>query len=392
MSPRTIGNVRSWASIIDDVTLEQAQKAARLPIVHGHIALMPDAHLGIGATVGSVIPTKGAIIPAAVGVDIGCGMVAAETSLTSNGLPDDLDRFLQRLADVVPAGMGKGHVTGDAAWAGFLDANGLPGGSNLDEKQQTTAALQYGTLGSGNHFWELCLDERDRVWVMLHSGSRGVGNQLAQRHIARAKNVSRAAHLTLEDPDLAYFLQGTPEFDAYIADVQWAQSYAAGNRQRMVEVGLDLLATHTGHPDGPAITTTVINCHHNYTALEEHFGTELWVTRKGAILARKGDLGIIPGSMGTRSFIVRGKGNPDSYMSCSHGAGRAMSRRAARRQFTEADLATAMGDRTWLRQHGRKLVDEIPQAYKDIDRVMADQTDLVDVVHTLTQVLNYKGT
>ena len=392
MPPRTIGNVRNWASVIDDVTLEQAQKAARLPIVHGHIALMPDAHLGIGATVGSVIPTKGAIIPSAVGVDIGCGMVAAETSLTSSGLPDNLEPLSQRLADVVPAGMGQGHGSASAAWAAFEKAHGLPSGSNLDEKQRATAARQYGTLGSGNHFFEFCLDERDRVWVMLHSGSRGIGNQLAQRHIARAKNVARAANLALEDPDLAYFLQGTPEFDAYIADVQWAQAYAAGNRQRMVEAGLDLLAEHTGHPDGPAITTTVINCHHNYTALEEHFGTRLWVTRKGAILARDGDLGIIPGSMGTRSYIVRGKGNPESYMSCSHGAGRSMSRRAARRQFTEADLVAAMGERTWQRTHGRKLIDEIPQAYKDIDTVMADQTDLVEVVHTLSQVLNYKGT
>jgi RNA-splicing ligase RtcB len=392
MPARTIGNVRNWASVIDPATLEQAQKAARLPIVHGHVALMPDAHLGIGATIGSVIPTKGAIIPSAVGVDIGCGMVAAETSLSSQDLPDDLDRFLQRLTAAVPAGMGKGHATGDVAWAAFLDTHGLPGGTTTDPKQQTTAALQYGTLGSGNHFFELCLDESDRVWVMLHSGSRGVGNQLAQRHIARAKNVSRAAGLTLEDPDLAYFLQGTPEFDAYIADVHWAQAYAAGNRQRMVEVGLELLATHTENPDGPAITTTVINCHHNYTALEEHFGTQLWVTRKGAILARDGDLGIIPGSMGTGSYIVRGKGNPESYMSCSHGAGRAMSRRAARKQFSEADLAEAMGNRTWLHRQGSKLVDEIPAAYKDIDTVMADQRDLVEVVHTLTQVLNYKGT
>jgi tRNA-splicing ligase RtcB len=392
MPPRTLGNVLNWASVIDDVTLEQAQKAARLDIVRGHIALMPDAHLGIGATVGSVIPTEGAIIPAAVGVDIGCGMVAAETSLTSDDLPHNLEGFLQRLVAAVPAGMGKGHGAGGEAWAVFEQRHGLPTGTTLDDKQRTTAALQYGTLGSDNHFWELCLDERDRVWVMLHSGSRGVGNQLAQRHIARAKNVSRAADLQLEDPDLAYFLQGTPQFEAYIADVLWAQAYAAGNRQRMVEVGLHLLADTTGHPDGPAVTTQVINCHHNYTALEEHFGAEIWVTRKGAILARRGDLGIIPGSMGTRSYIVRGKGNPASYMSCSHGAGRAMSRRQARKRFTAQDLTAAMGNRTWQRKDSRKLVDEIPQAYKDIDRVMADQTDLVEIVHTLSQILNYKGT
>ena len=392
MAPQRLGNVLNWASVIDEVTLEQAQKAARLPIVAGHIALMPDAHLGIGATVGSVIPTRGAIIPSAVGVDIGCGMVAAETTLTSHDLPDDLDPFLQRIVEAVPAGMGKSHDASGPAWRAFVNRHGLPTGSKIDEKQQKTAAVQFGTLGSGNHFWELCLDERDRVWIMLHSGSRGVGNQLAQRHIARAKNVARAANLALEDPDLAYFLQGTAEFDAYIADVLWAQAYAAGNRTRMVEVGLGLLAELTGHPNGPAVTVRVINCHHNYTAEEEHFGQRLWVTRKGAILARKGDLGIIPGSMGARSYIVQGKGNPDAYLSCSHGAGRAMSRRQARKRFTEADLAAAMGNRTWLRRDGRKLVDEIPAAYKDIDTVMADQTDLVEVVHTLTQVLNYKGT
>ncbi len=391
MAPRRDGNVLVWASQVDEPTLEQARKAARLPIVAGHVALMPDAHLGIGATIGSVIPTEGAIIPAAVGVDIGCGMVAAETALTSGDLPTDLRPLLDRISAAVPAGKGQAHRRGGEpdAWTAFLDAHGLPHGTPLDERQRATAGVQFRTLGSGNHFLEVCLDERDRVWVLLHSGSRGVGNQLAQRHIARAKRDMREALASLEDPDLAYFVSGTPQFRAYIADVQWAQAYAAGNRARMVAVALELLHDAAGRPG--ARPTLVINCHHNYTALERHDGRELWITRKGAILARKGSLGVIPGSMGTRSYIVRGRGNPDAYHSCAHGAGRAMSRTAARRRYRPEDLTAAMGDRMWLASRAGKLVDEIPAAYKDIDTVMADQADLVEVVHTLTQVLSYKG-
>ncbi len=397
VAPRMDGNVLVWASQVDEATLEQARKAARLPFVAGHVALMPDAHLGIGAAIGSVIPTDGAIIPAAVGVDIGCGMVAAETVLTSSDLPEDLRPLLDRIEVAVPAGLGRAHDRGrvhDAgagvdAWAAFLDRHGLPAGTSLDDRQRSTAAAQYGTLGSGNHFLEVCLDERDRVWVMLHSGSRGVGNQLAQRHIGRAKRAMREWFVSLEDPDLAYFVHGTPHFDAYIADVTWAQAYAAGNRRRMVEVTLALLHDAAGQP-GTA-PTLVVNCHHNYTARERHRGRDLWITRKGAILAREGDLGIIPGSMGARSYIVRGRGNPAAYHSCAHGAGRAMSRTSARKRFRAADLSQAMGGRTWLAAHAGRLVDEIPAAYKDIDTVMADQADLVEVVHTLTQVLNYKG-
>ncbi len=393
MPPRRFDNIVSWASQVGDVTLEQARKTARLPIVHGHVALMPDAHLGIGATVGSVIPTKGAIIPAAVGVDIGCGMVAAETSLTAADLPDDLGGLLDRVVEAVPAGMGKAHGAGadTAPWETFLSEYGLPTGTDVTPGQAATAAAQFGTLGSGNHFWELCTDERQRVWIMLHSGSRGLGNQLAQRHIATAKRVMREWATSLEDPDLAYFVQGTPEFDAYIRDVLWGQAYAAGNRRRMVEVSLRLLAEAAGRSPQAGLATRVVNCHHNDTALEEHDGTELWITRKGAIRAREGDLGIIPGSMGARSYIVRGKGNPLAYASSPHGAGRLLSRRATRRRYTADDLAAAMGSRTWLSTKGEKLVDEIPAAYKDIDVVMADSADLVEVVHELTQVLNYKG-
>lgn len=391
MPPRMIGNVMSWASVIDDATLEQAQKAAELPVVEGHVALMPDAHLGVGATVGSVIPTRGAIIPAAVGVDIGCGMSAARTVLTSHELPDDMGRMLDALAGAVPSGMGQGHRRAVDEWARFRDRHGLPRGTTIDAKQEAKAAAQYGTLGSGNHFLEVCLDEEDRVWVMLHSGSRGVGNELARRHIARAKRDMREALTTLGDPDLAYFVEGRRPFSDYIADVLWAQAYAAGNRRRMLDETLRLLARHSAR-DPDDLRPQTIDCHHNYTAREEHNGVELWITRKGAILARDGDLGIIPGSMGARSYIVRGKGNPAAYFSCAHGAGRAMSRNAARKRFTEADLVEAMGDRTWLRRYGRKLVDEIPGAYKDIDQVMDDQSDLVEIVHTLTQVLSYKGT
>jgi tRNA-splicing ligase RtcB (3'-phosphate/5'-hydroxy nucleic acid ligase) len=393
MPPRRAGNVVNWASVIDDVTMEQAQRTAALPIVHGHLALMPDAHLGMGATIGSVIPTRGAIIPSAVGVDIGCGMIAAETSLTSSDLPDDLDPFLDRLERAVPAGMGTAHSNGidSNEWDAFVSRCGWPRGSGIDEKQRTTAHRQFGTLGSGNHFIEVTLDERDRVWVMLHSGSRGIGNQLAQRHIARAKKAMKDWSLSVPDPDLAYFVQEMPEFDAYIKDVEWAQAYAAGNRERMVHAGLDLLADITGRQRRDVVTQ-VINCHHNYAAFERHDGVDLWITRKGAILARKGDLGIIPGSMGARSYIVRGKGNPLAYHSCAHGAGRVMSRRAARKQFTAKDLELAMEGRTWLRKSAAKLIDEIPGAYKPIDQVMADQADLVEVVHELHQILNYKGT
>jgi tRNA-splicing ligase RtcB (3'-phosphate/5'-hydroxy nucleic acid ligase) len=392
MPPRREGNVLNWASVIDDATLSQAHRTADLPIVHGHVALMPDAHLGMGATIGSVIPTRGAIIPAAVGVDIGCGMVAAETSLTSHHLPDDLERFLQRLVKVVPAGIGQGHSSADdAQWRAFLDDHGWPTGSGTDDKQRRTAAMQFGTLGSGNHFWELCLDERDRVWIVLHSGSRGIGNQLAQRHIARAKKAMKDWAFQVEDPDLAYFVQDMPEFQAYIDDVQWAQAYAFGNRRRMVDSSLALLAKSVGQ-EPRDVVTQVINCHHNYAAYERHNGVDLWITRKGAILARDGDLGVIPGSMGSRSYIVRGKGNPLSYNSCAHGAGRVMSRRQARKQFSSADLELAMEGRTWLRDSASRLVDEIPGAYKPIDQVMQDQADLVEVLHELHQIVNYKGT
>jgi tRNA-splicing ligase RtcB len=376
----------SWASEIDPETLRQAEKAARLPIVEGHIALMPDAHVGIGATVGSVIPTKGAVIPSAVGVDIGCGMVAAELDVTEDQLPDTLEPLLSRIERVVPAGVGKGHdivaKNADKWMAAHKPA------SDLAADRATKAARQFGTLGSGNHFFELCVDERGRCWVVLHSGSRGIGNQLAQAHIAKARKLARDAMLHLEDMDLAYFVQGTQEFDAYIADMLWAQDYARANRDQMMDNVMREVFAFLGLGQ----ETRRINCHHNFTQPEVHDGRQLWVTRKGAIKADNGDLGVIPGSMGTASYIVAGKGNPESWMSCSHGAGRRHSRTQAKRLFTSGDLATLMAGKVWLSGRADALVDEIPSAYKDIDQVMADQADLVEVLHTLHQVLNYKGT
>jgi tRNA-splicing ligase RtcB len=385
--PTTINDkLISWASDIDPGTIRQAEKTARLPIVEGHVALMPDAHVGIGATVGSVIPTSGAVIPSAVGVDIGCGMVAAELDVTEDQLPDTLQPLLSRIEQAVPAGVGKGHDTvarNAEAWlAGHQPA------TELAADRATKAAKQFGTLGSGNHFFELCVDERARCWVVLHSGSRGIGNQLAQAHIAKARKLAADAMVELEDKDLAWFVQGTPEFDTYVADMLWAQDYARANRDQMMDNAMHEVFAFLGF----GRETRRINCHHNFTEQETHGGRRLWITRKGAIKADVGDLGVIPGSMGTRSYIVAGKGIQASWTSCSHGAGRRHSRTQAKKLFNAADLARQMEGKVWLSDRADVLVDEIPSAYKDIDQVMADQADLVEVLHTLHQVLNYKGT
>src|SRR3954447_889205 len=331
----------SWASAIEPDTIEQAARAARLSIVEGHVALMPDAHVGIGATVGSVIPTKGAVIPAAVGVDIGCGMVATETDLTAADLPDSLNVLMPLIEKRVPAGVGKGHNSIVDTRA--LDEVGLPVGTELSTKQRTTVGLQFGTPGSGNHFVEVCLDERDVVWTLLHSGSRGIGNQLAQRHISRAKGVMKQLDVHLEDANLAYFVQGRPEFDSYIADMLWAQRYAFASRAVMARNATKSLFDVVGRG---AVRRTV-NCHHNFTQLETHNGQELWITRKGAIKAAAGDEGVIPGSMGAASYVVRGKGSAPAYNSCAHGAGRRMSRGQVRRSLTVESLSQQMAGRTW---------------------------------------------
>ncbi|MEU7000800.1 RtcB family protein [Nonomuraea sp. NPDC046570] len=377
-------NLLSWASEIDEGAITQAARAARLPFVSGHVALMPDAHVGIGATVGSVIPTEGAIIPAAVGVDIGCGMVATETSLTAADLPDTLAALMPMVERRIPAGVGKGHT--DPAMDRALSELGRPH-TDLTPRQEKKVSDQFGTLGSGNHFVEVCLDERDRVWTVLHSGSRGIGNQLATMHIADAKKLMRKQAIGLEDPDLAYLVQSTAEFTAYIEDMLWAQRYAMASRARMDKVLVNALFRVAGK--GVRIRT--INCHHNFTQRETHYGKDLWITRKGAIKADRGDEGVIPGSMGTRSYIVRGQGNPESYNSCSHGAGRRMSRTKAKRELSVASLTEAMRGRTWNADRAAALVDEHPDAYKSIDQVMDDQKDLVTIQHTLRQVFNYKG-
>lgn len=380
-------HVLSWATDLDDKTTEQAAKSARLPFVFKHVALMPDAHFGYGATVGSVIPTQGAIIPSAVGVDIGCGMIAARLDLTANDLPDDLTALHSRISNAVPAGVGKGHEDSDPErpdlFPSIIDCSPA-----LSARMTHKAVKQFGSLGSGNHFVEVCLDEQHRVWIVLHSGSRGVGNELANIHIDGAKDLMRRYFIDLPDPDLAYLVEGTPEFDAYITDMLWAQEYAMGNRQRMLRLVHSELETVMGRPVESA---EVINCHHNFTEREHHMGQNVWLTRKGAIRARTGDRGVIPGSMGAASFIVSGVGNPASFHSCSHGAGRRMSRGQARRELDEQTLVDTMAGKAW-NQDAKALIDEDPRAYKDIDEVMAAQADLVTIDHRLHQILNYKGT
>jgi tRNA-splicing ligase RtcB (3'-phosphate/5'-hydroxy nucleic acid ligase) len=388
----------SWAVETDDATIEQAHRAASLPIVAGHVALMPDAHVGIGATVGSVIPTDGAIIPSAVGVDIGCGMAAVRLDLHADDLPQNLDGLIGHIARALPAGVGKGHDVKDrkqgsraVRTADRWFADNVPPAA-VKGDLLLKAQKQFGTLGSGNHFFEVCLDEHDRVWLFLHSGSRGVGNILATRHIERAKRLAKHIPDGPRDPALAWFLAGTDDFQAYIADMVWAQSYAFANREAMLNAAIEVFTTFVRR--GREVER--INCHHNYAAQERHkvdgVERDLWVTRKGAIRAGRGDLGLIPGSMGTRSYVVRGLGNPLSWESCSHGAGRRMSRSEAKRRHTAADLREQMAGRVWQEGQAASLIDEIPSAYKDIDVVMAAQRDLIEVVHTLRQIVNYKGT
>ncbi|HLE38586.1 MAG TPA: RtcB family protein [Acidimicrobiia bacterium] len=373
-----------WASEIDEETLAQARRVASLPFVVGHVALMPDAHLGKGATVGSVIPTEGAIVPAAVGVDIGCGMIAVETDLGVDDLPADLYPLLRRIERRIPAGVGKGH---EAVRAGseWLERN--PNDTLARLGLEERAAGQFGSLGAGNHFVEVCRDPAGTIWAVLHSGSRGPGNRLAEAHIEIARRKCRG--VDLPDRDLAYLTEGTPEFDEYLGDLDWAQGYAFANRSRMMDLLLGAIAETVGRTP---TERRRINCHHNYTAREQHMGREVWLTRKGAIRAGIGDHGVIAGSMGTPNYIVRGKGNPLSFSSCAHGAGRRMSRTAARKKFTPGELSAAMAGRTWLADRVHALLDEAPGSYKDIGRVMQDQKDLVEVEVVLDQMVNYKGT
>jgi tRNA-splicing ligase RtcB (3'-phosphate/5'-hydroxy nucleic acid ligase) len=394
--PQLANKVLSWATDLDDKTTEQAERSAALPFVPSHVALMPDAHFGYGATVGSVIPTKGAIIPSAVGVDIGCGMIAARLGITADVLPDDLTTLHSMIARAVPSGVGRGHQLGSGPAGdphGFPDWPSTVGEWGND--WQRSALTQFGSLGSGNHFIEICLDEADRVWIVLHSGSRGIGNKLANVHIDGAKGLMKQMFVQLPDLDLAYFVEGTPEFEAYITDMLWSQAYAMGNRERMLDLVHRAVLRFLDRTVGEAPIVDRINCHHNFTERETHVidgePTEVWLTRKGAIRARVGDRGVIPGSMGAQSFIVSGRGAAASYHSCSHGAGRKMSRNAARRTLDVEGLERQMAGKAW-NHNARALIDEDPRAYKDIGEVMANQADLVTIEHTLHQILNYKGT
>lgn len=379
---------------IEQNTVEQAARTAQLPFVEHPVALMPDAHVGIGATVGSVIATHGAIVPAAVGVDIGCGMIAAPVMIGAEHLPDDLSELHSKIEAVVPSGVGKGHG-GNVGWAwsetqermDLFKLENQPAMLQTNNKLWRRTTEQFGTLGSGNHFIEVCLDQDEQVWVVLHSGSRGVGNEIAKRHIDGAKKLMKKYFIDLEDKDLAYFAEHTPEFDEYIHDMLWAQEYAAANRAAMMTNVLKELEAVVGIDFwyGP-----YINCHHNYTEREQHHGKSLWVTRKGAIRAREGDKGIIPGSMATGTYIVQGLGNVASYTSASHGAGRRMSRTRARNELDHDGLVEAMAGKAW-NNNPKALIDEDPRAYKPIEDVMSAQADLVEVTHTLSQVLNYKG-
>ena len=389
--------VHMWTEDIEADALDQLINVSKLPIVHSHVAAMPDVHTGIGATVGSVIPTKAAIIPAAVGVDIGCGMNAVRLTLRADQLPESLARIRSAIEAAVPVGFdqhdydkvrGSAHARVARPLDQRLDriAGKHPGVMKMQRQFERTWISQLGTLGGGNHFIELCLDEAGAVWVMLHSGSRGIGNVLGRYFIAAARKDMERHQQRLPDRDLAYFSEGSDLFDDYVEAVEWAQDYAAANRRHMMSLVLAAMAPHL---PPFAAAGEAINCHHNYVAQEEHFGERVFLTRKGAISARAGELGIIPGSMGAKSYIVRGKGNAQSFHSCSHGAGRRMSRTEAKRRFNRFDLE-AQTQGVECRKDGG-VIDEIPGAYKDIDQVMANQTDLVEVVHTLKQVLCVKG-
>lgn len=378
----------NWASILDEKTREQAIATSQLPFIHPHLALMPDAHLGKGATVGSVIPTLGTIIPAAVGVDIGCGMIAVRTQFTRADLPAERTSVREAIERAIPLSAG--------GYNRKVVATAEPRIAELERRAEQAGfdpasyaghwRVQLGSLGSGNHFIEISVDEQDRVWTFLHSGSRGIGNKIAQHHIKVAAEVARRYWIELPDPDLAYLVEGTPEFSRYIHELRWAQHFALLNREEMMDRVTRQVSEWVGTP---VQEQERINCHHNFTESEKHFGKQVWVSRKGAIRATEGEMGLIPGSMGDASYVVEGKGNPVSLNSSPHGAGRAYSRSAARRAFTVEQLREAMAGIEY--RDTDAFLDEIPAAYKPIDQVMADADDLVSIRHTLRQIVNVKG-
>ena len=380
--------LKSWASILDEKAEAQARTTATMPFVFPHVALMPDAHLGLGATVGSVIPTTRAVMPAAVGVDIGCGMIAVRTQFSASDLPSDLRTLREQIERAVPTSAGaynrKVVATAEPRIAELTElasTNGFDPASYAGNWQ-----LQLGTLGSGNHFIEVSLDETDAVWLFLHSGSRGVGNKIAQKHIKTAQDLMAKWWIDLPDRDLAYLVEGTPEFSRYIAELRWAQHFALLNREEMMDRVVRQVSEWMG---APVEELERINCHHNFTQKETHFGKEVWLSRKGAISAREGQLGLIPGSMGTASYVVEGLGNEVALHSSPHGAGRNHSRSMARKLFTADELREAMVGIEY--RDTDAFIDEIPAAYKPIDQVMADAADLVTIRHTLRQIVNVKG-
>ena len=384
---RITDKLLSWASVLEPATREQALRSSEMPFVSPHLALMPDAHLGLGATVGSVIPTVAAVMPAAVGVDIGCGMIAVRTQLTGAGLDRSRLRVLREAVErAVPLSAGRYNRRLTSTAQARVDELRAMDGADTADATANNWPLQLGSLGSGNHFREVTLDERDRVWLFLHSGSRGIGNRIAQHNIAVARDLARRRGARLPDQDLAHLEEGTRQFDAYIRDLRWAQHFALLNREEMMDRMVECVAAWSG---APVEEQERINCHHNFTQLEEHYGQRVWLSRKGAIEARTGQPGLIPGSMGTASYVVVGKGDQAALRSSPHGAGRLHSRRSARRTFTHAQLREAMRGIEF--RDTVAFLDEIPAAYKDIDQVMADAADLVDVRHTLRQIVNVKG-
>lgn len=381
-------DVISFASVLEEAALNQAKATATMPFIYPHVALMPDAHYGLGSSVGTVFGTKGAIIPAAVGVDIGCGMIGVRTQFTASDLEGrDLTRLrdsLERAIPLSPGNYNKGALE-DSALVKIGELEALAEKNDVDLSHSPKWKQQLGSLGGGNHFIELCLDEEDRVWMFLHSGSRGVGNKIAQKHIRIARDA--CAGEDLPDRDLAYLTEGTREFNDYLRELEWAQRFAFLNREEMMDRFAGQLGRFVGTP---VREIERINCHHNYTVEEEHYGETVWLTRKGAVLADEGTMALIPGSMGTASYVVEGKGNGEALRSAPHGAGRRMSRTQAKKTFTAKDLDNRMSGIVY--RPGKEWIDEIPDAYKDIDQVMADATDLVSIRHKLRQIVNVKGT
>jgi len=386
--------IKMWAdpSEVEPQALEQLKQSASLPFVFKHVAAMPDIHSGRGSTIGSVIATRKAICPCCVGVDIGCGMQAARLDIDPGLVLDNLPKLRASIERSIPVGdsSNRGLTPEVEGWMGWENWESTALGK-IDKKGDylSRAKHQLGSLGGGNHFVEVCVDKDGKTWIMLHSGSRGIGNSLATHHINHAKRLMEAYFINLPHEDLSYFTEAMPEFHAYMYDLLWAQQYAFANRAEMMRRCLKDISHHVGLAGAPVPTSFEVSCHHNYVSLEHHFGENVYVTRKGAVRARDGEMGIIPGSMGTKSYIVRGKGNVDSFHSCSHGAGRRMSRNAARAKFTVQDLIDQTSGVECRKDNA--VVDEIPGAYKDIDKVMAAQTDLVEIVAELKQVLCVKG-